>query len=451
MPIDLLKETLNAHRVALGINMQNADVLFNTAQVLTTLAEEVTATEPVEPDVKAQATSLLQEAVELFASCLARQEMDFTDLISLQDMATSTAVEDDEMVEDTSEVTEPSTEETPEQWATVIEPVTASTLLDTAIAQLRSLAVLATTVAPTESSTLATISELANSLVLHKLPYYTSLVPEVVHEEKDTPSTPFLSVSNSTSSFHSNKSAKQQPSNPKSEAIVDANLAVAEFAVSMAEAEFTSNLIDISAYHSKVTASYGPHVPLQSADSTATEGPRVLFDYANALLSFSDTLEEVDHTLAPQYRWQALTLADSLLARAIKAIQSSHAAMPDGCSIPKLYLQRGDIELQRVRVASLPSSSTEISKDISTLLKNAGIFYRGARGFAESEGDHKIAAEAGIKAGVVLVIEQARGGTAPGMKEVVDKYTVDLVRSVVGDMTADGLIDEQVLAILNKL
>jgi hypothetical protein len=449
--VDLLKETLSAHRVALSIDMQNPDVLFNTAQVLTTLAEEIIDSEEMDPDLKAQATSLLQEAVELFASCLARQEMDFTELISMQDMATNTTVDGDDMIDETSEPNEASTEETPEQWATVIEPVTARTLLDTAIAQLRSLATLATTIAPTESSALATITELANSLVLHKLPYYTSVVPETAHEEEATSSTPFLSISSSASSFHSNKAAKEQPSKPKSEAIVDANIAIAEFSVAMAEAEFRSNLISISAYHTRITASYGPHLTEESADSTTIGGPRIFCDYANALLTFSDTIEEVDDSSVPKYRWQGLTLAESLVARAIKAIQSNHAAMPDGFSIPKLYLQRGDIELQRLRVATLPSSGTNFTKDISILLKNAGIFYRGARRLGESEGDEKTAAEAGIKAGVVLVIEQARNGTALGMNDVVDKYSVDLVRSVVRDMAADGLIDEQVLAVLNKL
>ena len=81
-PVDLLNHTLESHRYALRLNEENPDVLFNTSQVLTSLAEQLS-----EAGHSPRATPLLQESLELLSSCLSRQEMlleqqqqDFNDL-----------------------------------------------------------------------------------------------------------------------------------------------------------------------------------------------------------------------------------------------------------------------------------------------------------------------------------------------------------------------------------
>jgi hypothetical protein len=450
--IELLKETLNAHRVALSIDQQNADVLFNTAQVLTTISEELTESEPIDPDTKAQAISLLQEAVELFSSCLTRQEMEFSDLKSMQDAAASAALDEDEMVDETSATEEESSnEETPEQWATVVEPVTAATLLDTAIAELHSLSMLAIIVAPAGSSTLATITELATPIISHKLQYYISLIPDTAPDEEPTPTTAFLSISGPSASFHANQQAKERSSNPRSEANMDANLAVAKFTVAIADAEFRSNLISMSAYGSKITDVYDSQLSELSESSGDANGPRIMCEYADALITFADTLTQVDSVDAQTYRWQTLTSADGLLKRAIDSVKSNPALIPEGSSISKLYIQRGDIELQRWRLASSPSAAKGIASGAPTLLKNAGVYYRGALGFAEREGDKETAAEGGVKAGVVGVIERSVAGVAVDTKEIADKFSIKTVKEVVGDMLAEGLIDDGVGALFGGL
>jgi hypothetical protein len=450
--LDLLRETLSAHRLALSIDMQNADVLFNTAQVLTTIAEELTESDPVEADDKAQATSLLQEAVELFSACLTRQEMEFTDHKSMQDAATDVAADDDEMVDETqTEQAESSSDETPEQWATVIEPVTATTLLDTAVAQLNSLSTLASVVAPTGSSALATITELATPLISQKLPYYISLIPEVTSTNEPTPSTAFLSISSSTSSFHANKEAQTEAANPRIEANMDAQLAVAKFTAAMADAEFRSNLIDIPTYHDKIVTAYESNISKQSADLAVIDEPRILCEYADSWITFSHTLTEVDGTQAQSFKWQALTSAEALLGRAIKAIRSNPTIIPEGSSNSKLYIQRGDIEMQRWRLATLPSAAKGIASGAPTLLKNSGVYYRGAKGFADRDGDHETATEGGVKAGIVEVIEKVVNGVAVDAKEIIDRYSFEVVNSIVEDVITEGLVDNSIMSIFGKL
>lgn len=65
-----LERTLASHQHALQLNEENPDVLFNTAQVLTSLAEQLS-----EDDREDEAVSFLQKALERLSSCLSRQEM----------------------------------------------------------------------------------------------------------------------------------------------------------------------------------------------------------------------------------------------------------------------------------------------------------------------------------------------------------------------------------------
>ena len=68
--IELLQQTLTAHQYALKLNEESPDVLFNTSQVLTTLAERLSDTGDT-----AEAISRLQESLELLSACMSRQEM----------------------------------------------------------------------------------------------------------------------------------------------------------------------------------------------------------------------------------------------------------------------------------------------------------------------------------------------------------------------------------------
>ena len=133
----VLDEALSAHRYALSLDSENADTLFNTAQVLTSIGEELLSS-----DQPAKAFELVQDAVQLQAKCISVQEKKFEDNLTLQQQLANQS--------GSSSTTEPTTSEspTPENtsqsdddgtWAAVIEPVTALTLLDTAIAQLYTL------------------------------------------------------------------------------------------------------------------------------------------------------------------------------------------------------------------------------------------------------------------------------------------------------------------------
>lgn len=118
-----------------------ADCSSNTAQILTSLYET---------DQTGQSIHLLDEALELFSTCLTIQE-GLLQQSQAQQTAALTSVSDDDVMDTddnnedggvsitTSESTRAPQEE---QWASIVEPVTNSTLLDTLIAQLETLVIL---------------------------------------------------------------------------------------------------------------------------------------------------------------------------------------------------------------------------------------------------------------------------------------------------------------------
>ncbi|KAK6605391.1 hypothetical protein H4I95_05197 [Botrytis cinerea] len=137
--LDLLSAALEASRFALSLKQDNADILFNTAQVLTSIAEVTSETRNVGNDNN---LALLEEAIELFQRCLTLQEYQYTES---QTQAESAPISDDDpdMEEGGVSLSNPNSEPPQDdRWASIVEPVTLETLLDTVVAQLQTLAIL---------------------------------------------------------------------------------------------------------------------------------------------------------------------------------------------------------------------------------------------------------------------------------------------------------------------
>jgi len=166
--------------VALLLEQDNADALFNTAQVLTSLAEVVTDTKrPVEEQLN-QGAKLLQEAIELFQRCLVLEELKYTELQEqIRQMETGEAQQPQqpqqpEQAQDvlqSPDTGEPKDSEQ-EQWAAVVEPVTKDTLVDTAIAQLDALATLCNLLTYDPGVGLHRVEEYSTDLLQEKISAY---------------------------------------------------------------------------------------------------------------------------------------------------------------------------------------------------------------------------------------------------------------------------------------
>ncbi|KAF1991921.1 hypothetical protein K402DRAFT_459148 [Aulographum hederae CBS 113979] len=257
---ELLQETLDSHRRALQLDQENADILFNTAQVLTSLAEILGDEDNIFSKEKAR--KFLRESLELFSACLTKQELDFSEVQAQMDELSEESNQDGGggvSLNPDSASEKISPHNPPEELATVVEPITSSTLLDTALAILSSLSLLADLSAPSHDSTLATITELASPLIQTKIPQYISLLSSDVPVDTIAArsSGPVLSLTATTATL--SLTADQAPQiSPQQAAKEEAGLAIANFTASISEAEYGSMQISEGTYLARLTSAFGP-------------------------------------------------------------------------------------------------------------------------------------------------------------------------------------------------
>lgn len=153
-------------------------IASNTAQVLTSIVdtanEQGSAAENPE-----QLSILLQEALEIFAQCLKQQEaayLDFQTQLRADENGPAVATWDDTNTRDAPSVSNDTQatdeDDVQEQWASVMIPVSKSSILDTILAQLETMSTLYSLLRT--DKLVSSIIEYARPLVVEKLPFYVT-------------------------------------------------------------------------------------------------------------------------------------------------------------------------------------------------------------------------------------------------------------------------------------
>lgn len=392
--LDALQIALQSHREALNLEQDNADALFNTAQVLTSLAEAATDTKHPSDEQLSGSIKLLQEAIELFQRCLMLQELRYTEMqeqlkqmeSEMESEYMGPPEEGTKQVQEAMDIGESDRSEPQEQWAAVIEPVTKNTLVDTAVAELDTLTTLSNLLTFNPGAGLAWVEEFSSDL-LQKIPVYLE----------------------------------------GSERQYEANLARAKFKCASSELVYRSGRIEVETYHREIMRAFGPDLDI-SAD------PDGLCSQADALTSFNTALTDLPPSHDAEafaksldLRWQSLSTALDALTKASK--------LPDANNLPKIHLARGDVEMQRWRLGLAPWEYVVAQQNASTLLRNAETYYRGAAALARRDG----------------AMEETRDGTCKeaiaaalgGQKDKLEQLKVAAPKEltvVAQDVVDDGLL-----------
>lgn len=338
--LDWLQLTLESHRYALKLSEGNPDVLFNTAQVLTTLAEGLS-----EDDRSEEAMPLLHEALELLSSCLSRQELmyeqhqlDFPDTedggVALDPDEKPTPTQDADMQD--------------EQSAIVEVPISASDLLDTVHA---SLSALITLVPLVDQPGLQNLGEMAQALTESKAPDYIKLVPT---EEQDR-------------------------------ARFSISLDRAAFVAAFANAQFEFQIIELQTYLDRLdTFSISGKETDATALNTEAEARTEL------VLACLDRFGE-SSDLPAMLCWKQMSLSQDLYTQLTKLTTEDGQERK-----AETYKAKGDSELLRHRVANIPKAdiSDSVRNSAKTLIQNAQTYYKGAVSHAKASGDEDVEEEA---------------------------------------------------------
>jgi hypothetical protein len=126
-----------------------------------------------------QPSLLLQEALELFAQCLKHQEASFLEFqkqLRAAESEPTASTWDEKAASETANAPESFPDEggnqVQEHWATVITPVSKSSILDTILAQLETIATLYSLLR--NDKLIPSIMEYAQPLVMEKVPFYVT-------------------------------------------------------------------------------------------------------------------------------------------------------------------------------------------------------------------------------------------------------------------------------------
>ncbi|MCJ1462187.1 hypothetical protein MMC07_000787 [Pseudocyphellaria aurata] len=392
--ISPLQLALNAHKAARSIDQDNADLLFNTAQVLTSLAEASSESQMASDAVREEALGMFQEALELFQRCLQVQEARFALTEEQASQVTETA---GEYQGEDVDMSPPSLSDGSgdEEWATIMEPITKDTLLDTVIAQLETLTAMCGVMGSQATNGISWIEEYYRDTIQEKLRAYN--LP-----------------------LHAARNA-------------EIALKTANFACALCDAGFRGGHLDLATYERELSAAFTQTPSLQSS-------PQALCDQADAELGFNASIQALLPTLLDTDSPHSLAHLNGLrwthITRALDAFTAA-SKLPDAQNRPRIHLRRGDCELFRHRLSEASPWGQAYGpalKSAKTLVKNAETYYRGAGALARHEGAADEEREAAVKEAVTWALMGQGGDRLAGLEGV---------REVVQEMLDEDLLSEQ--------
>lgn len=400
--VDILQVALQSHRDALKLDQDNADVLFNSGQVLNSLAEAIADSKRPGEEQLMQASAYLQEAVELFQRCLVLQEMRYTEMQEqIEQMETANPGNLPQEPPEQLTVPPPTgdaghRDDGQEQWAAIIEPVTKNTLVDTAIAQLDTLTTLCNLLTFNPGGTgIGWVQEYSSELIQTRLPIYVE----------------------------------------GSDRQYEANLARANFISALHEALYRGSHIDVQTYQQEVGRAFGPDLDL-SAD------PEGLCNKAEALTSLNGALADMPPYGDPEALKRSLSVRWQSLSAALDALTTA-SKLPNADNLPKIHLARGDVEMQRWRLGTAPCNYAMAQQYSVMLLRNAQAYYRGAAALARRDGAPEEERDGSFKEAVAAAIEGPRAKL-----DQLKTTNLEQLVTVAQDMVEDGMVDGTYLSAL---
>ena len=370
--------------------------ISNTAQVLSSVAETLCEGKQLETSGKAKALSLLQEALEVLLRCVETQEMQFNE--DFQQEPANMNSKGNMVNDDNDQMPSVLTDE---KWASINEPVTKDTLVDSAIAQLDILATFCGLTGPHHDRSLPWIEEYSNVILQTKLPVYI------------------------------------EGTNRQSEVAI----ARANFTSAYSDASFRCDRINLLTYQKEIDLAW-------SQDIDVSGDPRALCDMADTAITFNVSVTQYvlsDNINKEQHRAEIKRLQWKYLSRALESLTAA-SKIPGVLNLPRIHLRRGDCELFRRMLGDEPAAYDIAVKSASTLMKNAEVFYRGAASLAINEGTPEEMKEASIKQAVVVAIL----GSGERLHELLvnDRAAVE---DVVQEMREENMLSGEVLTKLANI
>ena len=357
----------------------------NTAQVLNSVAEASTERISTEND-SMESLGFLQEALEFFQRCLSLQSYQLTQREEIQtSVMTSSSEQPDPNFEPNQSLRPDAVQE--EVWASIEEPVTDDSLVDTLMALL---------------GTLTTIMSVARSGV--NVAWIEEYYCEMLRSRVEL-------LSNS------------------SERLEEIGLAKARFWTALTDAKFHHQTIGILTYEHELSTAFNRSLDLQRNEQGLIDRADAEITFCNSILESNRNISAPEELQLSSMRWRHVTKALEDLTAASK--------LPQADNLARIHLRRGDCELMRCALGKGPYPHELAAKSTPTLMKNAEIYYRGAAKLGQNTGATEEEREALVKEAVVAKL----CGNPEKYTSLLGKDP-DLTLEIVKDMQDDYLLSD---------
>lgn len=390
---------LTSHEYALKLDEDDADLLFNTAQVLTSISEELANGGSTE-----EAINLLQSAQNLQARCLSVQEQKYAETMEqereVREIFGTPPNHDNAAQETQDEHLDAKSANYSEEgpWASILEPVTAETLLETIIACFGTMTTLCTTISTS------------------RYPGWQDLMSNIESQH-----TQLMGKAEGLSLLLTD-----------TEKLHEIYLTDAILRSAMLDASFTlSDVLPAASYKSRLDDLWDVTRARLNLDASFD----ALIAHANASITFNSSLstEHDDSNAGSQaeHRWAALASAIKSLTTAsrISSISQGEKA--------RTHLLRGDVSLLQYRLSTGPVIHRQAAANAATLLKNAETFYRNS---AHLSGEQEDKDRALFRGAVVRNI--VNGGGEPALNAVFASDQETRAAEELQEMVDEGLLQE---------
>jgi hypothetical protein len=397
---------------------------------------------------KQDARPLLEEAFEILTKCLESQQQDYSqmqaEIAKIQASGEYREAWEGERqqpaeAQEEDMETASGTSETPGDWATVEEPLTPESILETCTAQLSTLTTLLGLYnSATDLTNIEKIAQVGMDTATNKVPTLIDLVdkspaPKAVDEPKAGP----------TLSIGSTSGAEEATTTSKDDAI----LAAAAFRASIAEVQYRSGKISSTDFAGTVERIFSSMV--QSAEQRASPdlaSINVQSAYADALMDLASALADgTQYTPSAttfstdiDIQWIALTQTQNLLT---KLSAAPYTSILSPSRMASIFVARGDADLFRFRISLSEGTKPAWAKSGPTLVSNAGVFYRGGRSYAEKAGAAGVRSIADAKAVVAEILKAVASGSEM-TKETWKERSAD-VSKVLEQMIEEGIVGQE--------
>ena len=278
-----------------------------------------------------------------------------------------------------------------EVWASVEEPVTKETLLDTTIAQI---------------DTLTAICNLGSS--------HTGLA--WVEEYYQT------MLKDKTAAYADGSSRHHE-----------ATLAQAKLTCALSDEAFRGGRLDLPTYENELDAAF------TSQQLDFSNDPLGLCDKADIEVAFNASVQAAVQQAQTTELGQISSICWKHITKALDSLTAA-SKLPEAHNLPRIHLRRGDCELLRLHLGDTPLNYNLAIKSAPTLLKNAEVYFRGAANLAKRD---VYAEEEQNEAEVKQSIAAGLAGDTEKLSFLL-KTRRDVVESIM-EMREEGLLGEQSL------